>query len=158
MDRVDRHCFGLRGAFGRGWARDEKHGMMMIVLHFTRMVDTLLKGLSDNWTRDDHKVMWLGQITRVPCVDHSVCPSQRDWFVSRPRDHVVLQTLTCFPLINQSSQLDVTFDSGRESSKVDKLCIHPAKPPPSLQRLSIGPRLPSSSRRLVLHDPHRQHT
>ena len=64
------------------------------------MVDTLLKGLSDNWTRDDHKVMWLGQITRVPCVDQSVCPSQRDWFVPLPRDHVVILDLDPFPLIN----------------------------------------------------------
>jgi hypothetical protein len=68
VDRLDRH--DLWSAFWRGWARDEKHGM--IVLRFTHIVGMFLRGFSDNWTRDGHKVMWLGQITRVPCVDHSM--------------------------------------------------------------------------------------
>jgi hypothetical protein len=43
----------------------------MVVLRFTRIEGVFLRGFSDNWTRDGHKVMWLAQITRVPCVDHS---------------------------------------------------------------------------------------
>lgn len=115
----------------------------------------VLKRLSDNWTRDGHKVMWLGKITRVWCMYQSICASQFDWLFTL----AITWSIRCvYFTCCLTLKLDATTDPGRGSSQVDKLCIHTTNPPPSLPRFSIGPRLPPSSRRLVLHDPHRQHT
>lgn len=57
----------------------------MIVLCSTRIVGMFLRGFSDNWTRDDHKVMWLGPNNACCSVrgsHRSICASQFDWLLT----------------------------------------------------------------------------